>query len=478
MNRTILIVICDFLLVSLLAFSTVDINKVAEEGAPRQVNLEIATNAPASGKDLTAVMQVALEDERRNRDRLLGELSRARDTVGQQQSLLAEREKQVQNFQQSLETKEQQAARLQQEQAGLQDRLGAAQTNIQSLSQQLQATAADASVSKEKIAAMEAELRKQAQQAAAMQDQISQLAKSNQVVQAEKQQLNTQLQVAEVEKRHATEQVAKMEEQVKAEREEKTKLAEGVKSLATKSSELEREIRESRPLAPNAIFSEFLTNRVQAEINAMRSSLLGGSTKRRDTQTVLVTNGTNTFALCHVQDTPFTLSNPGTEWEGLSGTLVHGTVSVPIRTISFSLQDPRIVIVPMTADQARQLGCKVYRLSNDPFKFQDAVLIGSTDNYYGECRFEIDPTTPGYFKLDTSFLRGLFGKFNPSRGDLVFSKTGELLGVMANSTYCLRVQSFDGAATFRFAQDVRDQRTGVILSLLYSTVMELPFKLQ
>ena len=35
MNRSILIVICDFLLVSLLAFSTVDINKTTNEGVPR-----------------------------------------------------------------------------------------------------------------------------------------------------------------------------------------------------------------------------------------------------------------------------------------------------------------------------------------------------------------------------------------------------------------------------------------------------------
>ena len=41
MNRSILIVICDFLLVSLLAFSTVDINKVTDQKAQRQLKLEL-----------------------------------------------------------------------------------------------------------------------------------------------------------------------------------------------------------------------------------------------------------------------------------------------------------------------------------------------------------------------------------------------------------------------------------------------------
>src|SRR5439155_20748478 len=136
----------------------------------------------------------------------------------------------------------------------------------------------------------------------------AQLASSNQLALNEKQRLAGQLQVAEVEKRHATEQVARMQEEVKVEREEKAKLAEGVKALASKSGELTKEIRENRPLAPNTIFNEFVTNRVQARIDASRPGLIG-TTRHRETQTVLATDGTNIFALCHVQDTPLSLLN-------------------------------------------------------------------------------------------------------------------------------------------------------------------------
>ncbi|MBI3849390.1 MAG: hypothetical protein HY298_03715 [Verrucomicrobia bacterium] len=457
MNRSILIVICDFLLVSLLAFSTVDINKVAEEGAAPQVKVDIATNQVDSGKDLAAVMRLALDAERKERDLLLGELKQTRETVG-------EREKQVQTFQQQLQAKEQQFA--------------AAQTNIQSLTRQVQASSSDALISKEKLAAMEAELRKQKEQAAALEQQMAQLSKSNQVGLAERQRLAGQLQVAEVEKRHATEQAARMQEQVKIEREEKTKLAEGVKTLAAKSGELTQEIRENRPLAPNTIFSDFLTNRVKAEFNASRPGVFGESTKRKETQTVLVTDGTNTFALCHVQDTPLTLAVPGTDWEGLTGSLSRNSTVLPIRSLSFGWPDPRVLLIPVTPTEARQLGGKVYRISSDPFKFQDAVLVGAGEGYYGECKFQIDLSTPGYVKLDNSFLKGLFGKFNPSRGDLVFSKTGELLGVMANSTYCMMFQKFDAAATFQFGSDVRAQHTGATLSRLYAFVFQMPVKLQ
>ncbi|HLH53361.1 MAG TPA: hypothetical protein VKY92_07080 [Verrucomicrobiae bacterium] len=478
MNRSILIVICDFLLISLLAFSTVDINKVTDQKAQRPLKLELATNqAPDAGKDLAAVMRLALDEERRGRSQLVGELAHAREELGKQQAMLGERQKQIETFQQEMQSREEQAQKLQQEQANLQQQYATAQANLQSLNQQLQNSSAEAVLSKDKLAAMEAELKKKLDESSAMQQQLAQLAQSNQMVLNQKQQLATQLQVAEAEKRSATEQVARMQDEVQAERAEKAKLAEGVKALASKSGELAQEVRENRPLASNTIYNQFMTNRVAAHFDAFRQGIMG-TDKRRETQTVLVSDGRNTFALCHVQDTPLTLWNPGTDWEALTGTLTHGSGTVPIGSLSFQLQDPRVVVMPVTSAQARQLGCQVYTISPDPFKFQDAVLVGTKEYYYGECRFEIDASTPDYLKLDRNVLKGMFGKFNPSRGDLVFSRTGQLLGIMANSTYCMMIKNFDPAATFQFGQDMRQQHTGGTLSALYAQVTQLPAKLQ
>ena len=464
MNRSILIVICDFLLVSLLAFSTVDINKVADARAQRAVQVTMATNPPESGKDLTAVMRAALEDERKRRDLLMNELSRARNAT-------SERDKLTANLQQELSSKEQQSRRWQ-------ERYELAQTNIQALNQRLESTSVESVISQEKLAAMESERAKLQQQAESLQRQVSQLAQSNETVLTEKQRLASQLQVAEVEKRAATEQATRMTEQVKVERAERAKLAESVKTLASKSGELTQEIRENRTLAPNTIFNDFLTNRVEAQLSASRPGLFSETNKRKTSETVLVTDGTSTFALCHVDDTPLTLWIPGTDWEKLSGTLIHHSAQVPVRSLSFHAQDPRVVLIPVSSMETQLLGSKVYKLSGDPYKFQDAILVGTTEGYYGECRFEIDVTTPGYVRLDRNLLKGLFGKFNPSRGDLVFSKTGELLGIMANSSYCLMLKNFDVDTTFLFGQDVRGQRTGMILAQYYTRVSQMPSKLQ
>ncbi len=478
MNRSILIVICDFLLVSLLAFSTVDPNNLSSSGAA-QVKTDLAANKADSNKDLAAAMRLALDEERKNRDQLKGELAVLRDTSGRQQQLLGEREKQIQGFQQQLQSREEEQKRLQQQQADLQQQFAAAQTNLVTLNHQLQASSTESVLSKEKLAAMEAEARKQSEQASALQKQLADLSRSNQVVQAEKQQLAWQLQVAEAEKRAAAEQAVRMQEEVKIEREEKAKLAEGVKVLASKSGELAKEVRENRPLAPNMIYSDLSGNRVQASFTASKPGIFGSeSTKQRATQTVMITDGTNTFALCHVQDTPLALGNPGTDWQGLAGTLSGNKSLMPIRSLSFEAVDPRVVLLPVSAADAQQLGCKVYRISADPYKFQDAVLIGTRDDYYGECSFQIDNSTPDYVKLDRSVLKGLFGKFNPSTGDLVVSRMGELLGIMVNNTYCLTLHDLKTCATFQFSPDMRDQHTGQVLAQLYTAVSQMPFRLQ
>ncbi len=533
MNRSILIVICDFLLVSLLVFGTVDINKVSEQG-PHEMKLQFPTNQVDTSRDLTALMRMALDEERRNRDQLRIELDTARDTLSNQQARLtrserqvqsvrqeltdrdkqlqtaqdelaqreaqlrasqqelsardqrlqasqqelAERDKKVQAVQQQLASREQEAQRLAQQQFALQAQLADAQSNLTNLNQQLHDSTVQSLISGEKLAALEDLVARQTGQSSNLQQQLSQLVKSNEVVVAEKQRLGGQLQLAETEKRFAAEAVAHMQDEVKVEREEKTRLAEGVKDLAVKSGNLAREVREGRGMVPNGIFFEFITNRVQARFNGVRSKFFGETTKNRDTETVLVTDGSSAYALCHVHDTPLTLWEPGTDWEGLTGTLSRNLATCPIPSLSFCLIDPRVVLIPVTPEEVRRLGCKVYRVSAEPYKFQDAVLVGTRADYYGECRFQIDLSTPEYVKLDRNFLKGLIGKFNPSRGNLVFSKTGELLGIMANSTYCVMLRSFTTEASFQCGEDIRAQHTGATLSALYSHLMTMPFKLQ
>jgi hypothetical protein len=456
MNRTILIVICDFLLVSLLAFSSADINSAANPTGARPV-ASLAnpgeTNRIGGRQDLGDVMRLALEEERRKQDELSADLSKTQAAAGRQQLLLNQRDEQLQAFQK-------QEVRLKVEQTDLLRQMTLAQSNVNNLSQQLQV---ETVASREQRASQEAEIRKQQDKAAALQQQLSDLEKSNRFFAAEREHLANQLQLTEAEKRAAAEQLALAREDLNSQRQENAKLSQGVSALATKSSEIVQEIRNNISLAPNAIFEQFATNRVTISFDGARPGFFGG---------------TNTFAVCHMKDTLLTLWNPGTPWSGLTGSIFHGSAAFPLNTLAFFLPDPRVALMPVSAEKARELGCKVYRTSSDPYKFQDAVVIGARGDYYGQCQFQIDLSEPLYLKMDRNSLKGLFGKFNPSTGDLVFSKTGELLGVMANNTYCIIVHDFEAADTVRFAADTREQPIADTLSSLYATVVRMPFKLQ
>jgi hypothetical protein len=474
MNRSILIVICDFLLVSLLAFSTIDINKVSHPGgAPRMMQQPTtATNSQVTARqDLGDVMRLALDEERRAHDQLLGELTRTR-------AMVTEQDQQIQNTRNQLQTKEQLAAQLAEKQTDLQRQFAAAQTNIADLNQQLHATTVETVITKEQRAAMEVEARKQAEKAAALEQQLAQLQKNNRSMQSDRTALQNQLQMSEASNRSAFAQMSQLQEEVDAQRRENVRLADGVKVLAAKSSDLAQEIHNARPLTPNMIFDEMSTNRVLASFTGVKPGLFGDSSKDRQTQLILITDETNTFALCHIQDTPLTLWSPGTQWEELSGTLTRGSAVFPITSISFCTMDPRMVLIPVPAAEARALGSKVYHFSKDPYIFQDAVVVGTREDYYGECKFTIDVSTPQYLKMDHNSLKGLFGKFNPSSGDLVLSESGELIGVMANNSYCAVIRHFETAATFRFGPAGRNQPTAQTLASLYSVVADMPFKLQ
>ncbi len=468
MNRSILIVICDFLLLSLLTFST-DISQIANDSTERSARLDVVTNEVAPpGKDVMALMNEALADERKGREQLQQELSAARG----QQALLVQAEQE--NARLKLRS-----AGLQQQASGLQQQFAAAEASLESLNRQFESNSATARRAQQKLDATEAEAQKEADLSAALRQQLDQLVRSNQFAQAEQARLVGQLRLSEVQRQAALDRAGLMQQEVQATRSENVRLTEGLKSLATNSSELTREIRENRALAPNTIFSEFVTNRVRTDLLASRAGFLGQTvTKDKLTETMLATDGTNTYAICHVNDTPLTLWDPGTDWDGLTGTLAGRATEAPVQSMLFHRQDPRVVMFPVSPAAVRQLGCKVYPISSDPYKFQDAVLIGADDGYYGECDFQIDLNTPHYVKLDRSLLRGLFGKFNPSRGDVVLSRTGELLGIMVNGTYCLMIHDFAAAATVVFGSNVRDQHTGDTLSQLYDALFQMPLRLQ
>ncbi|MSU35893.1 MAG: hypothetical protein EXS36_12475 [Pedosphaera sp.] len=475
MNRSILIILCDFLLVTLVAFSSFDADKT-----PQVEIRPAAGNRTAGGdKDLVGTLKLALEDEKQSREKLTADLQNS-------EQALAQHEQKVRQFQESLRKAEERAQLLEQQRAALALQASAAQARLTEVQTKLTAASTENLFSKGKLEALQTDLKRQEQEAQTLQQKLTTTEKAAQTALAEKQQLNAQLQVSEAEKRLTREQVAELRGTVAVEREDKAKLqqhatalATNVASLAHKSDELTQEIRENRALAPNAIYSQFLSNRITGKFDALRAGLFGRDvTKAKTSQCLIFTEGAQSYLLFHVDETPLTLWNPGMDWNKLSVVLSRGDVAFSGVRLYFLAEDPRIIVMPVGLVQAKQFGVKIYQTASDPLKFQEGVIVSTTEGYYGESKFQIDPTTPQYVKLDRSFIKGLFGKFNPSRGDLVLTKSGELLGIMVNSEYCAVLNRVTPTRTIQLGTDITGQQTGQILSQLYDRVFQMPLKLR
>lgn len=533
MNRSVMIVICDFLLLMLVASArfdeipSIEVNQQEQIRNPGEVQQAAAApgmKEPALSPrtaELLNVMKTSLEEERGSREQLAAALAQTQDALERQRQIANRRQEELQRAASDLRSKEEQArqveqagkalasdlvraqskigefqkqieatmleARLSQQRlATVEERYSKAQTNLIQLEKQVSSSSTEARLARERLAQIEADLRSRQSEADQARQRIEQAERLRLTAEIEKERIAGQLKVVETQKEMTQQQLADAKGQIATVQQEKqeiqkvaTELAEGVVQFAEKQGELTKEIRENRPLTGNTIFAEFLTNRVNTDFRANRTGILGRTiSKDSQTRTILVTDGTQIFALYHIEDTPFRLDEFGKDWERFIVHLYRNNAILPIPQINFLSLDPRVIVAPVTDAQAKQLGVRIYKLTNDPLKFQDALLIGADEGYYGECRFMLDARNSGYLKMDRSVLGRFIGKFNPSRGDLVFSKSGDLIGIMVNKQYCALLTGFVPTATIPTGTNLNAEAIGTRLAAMQRDLRGLPEEMQ
>lgn len=470
MNKTLLLILCDFLLLNLLALTRWE---KAEPPRPKLPPVpELAANAVTKEQDLVETMRQSLVDEQATRDELAQKLAKSdADLAAREQSLAqlqADRTRLVQE-------KDATAAELQSTQKAAAD-----------LQHQLASATQAATLTKDQLAQLQRALAEKEAEAERQKQALAALEKAHADARKQIEGLTMAVVVAEQEKKNLRETADALKGEVQAERAERikvqettTKLAQGVGQLAEKSGELTKEIRENRPINANVLFNDFETNRVTASFAATRRGLFGSASRNKDATTVLVTDGRQIYALLHIADTPFSLTENGSGWEKLAIALSHrGAAPANASELRFLAHDPRLVAIPLTIEQATALRAKVYPLAGDPFKFPEAVLIDGSGRGYGEVGFKLDPSEPGFVRVDNRLFKRIFGDFSPKRGDLVFSKTGEFLGLMVNNDYCAVVKDFTPFKTIPTGEDLRSPETGATLDAVVARVRAMPAGLQ
>ncbi len=464
MNKTLLLIMCDFLLLNLLALTRWEKAEPPRAAAVTAAQRAAAT-APQVNADMVELMRISLEDERSSREQLAQQLSTTQGT---------------------LEQREQNLAALQQQRSQLETSLTASQSNTRALEQKYSAATQEAVLTREQLAKMQRDLEEQKAELGRQRQAAAALERQNAEARQRIENLNVAVRVAEQEKQIITQNLTEAKQQIEVERQERvkvqeqtTELAQGVGQLAQQSGALTQEIRDNRPVNPNLIFTEFLANRVQTAITAQRPGFFSPNVRDRDAQTILVSDGRNVYALMHLSDTPFSFSfDTPPSFERISGRLARNGLGADIRELSFLALDPRIIVVPVDGSQAALLGAKIYKLAAEPFKFPEAVLVRAEDGKYGETPFRIDAQNPGYVKVDNRIVTRLFGEFSPKRGDMMFSKSGDLIGIMVNNDYCAVLGSFRAAHTLQAGPDITQAGTGPVFTDLAARWSRLPYRLQ
>ncbi|MDG1891125.1 MAG: hypothetical protein P8L18_07425 [Verrucomicrobiota bacterium] len=524
MNRPLLIIICDFLLISILSLARFDQSMPTEPSKPEKPD----SAQSLANQDMLDVLTMALEEERQSKASMAEELDEIRDSLKNKESALQEKEGRILRIEDNLLSVEERASQLGRERELLRQQYQDTQKNVTFLQEQYVSVKADAKQlqenlsmrsgevidSRARLTTIESELQVRRKEAQRMQDKMDSLEKERKANEKEKFELALELkqsQTAEIiirehydaakhEIKDAREDVDYSRAQVSLARkeidqargdvvilrEEKDKvqehaqtLARGVEELAEQSEEIRKDMLKNTPMAANTIYNQFIQNRISTRFYAARSGVFGQNVKKESTtHSVLVRDKERVYALYHIDGTPFSLWAGDGTWEQLTGVVRRDPNAYSVALMAFLKADPRLMVVPVGAKQADKLGSMVYSLAEDPYKFQEAILVGAKDGYYGETAFKMDPNNPNYVRMDKNALAKLRGRFTPSMGDLVFSKTGELLGMMVNSSYCVVLKSIETTLQFSFGLNVASERSADIMALQNGELEALPLRFQ
>lgn len=499
MNRSVLLVICDFFILTLLSF--VKFDSTTPERAPVAEQGRTVT-APAMS-NMVATLENALELEQQRRAALTNELASTSAQLAERLRVLAEREQALSAAERRLSQSETEARRLAEERARLEKAHGEASSSVRELqrafetaresSGNLQSALTDsvreAASAKARLAMMEEELNRRREEARSMQQQIAKLDESQDRLKEEKQQLSLELKETATEARVVRQTVTNLSQQLAQAGVEKTQLiataaqlatnvtslATNVTALAEKSTAIKEQMDRQTRLTANTIYASFLTNRVKVESAGVTRGALGQEVARRkDGGTVLVRISGRVYALIHVESTALKIWPPDAPWSALSAEVVRAAGRARSPEFSMVRRDPRIIALPLEDAAVATLGARVYDVATDPAQFSEAVVVGGEEAYYGECAFRLGTEHAGYVQMERSTLRRLLGEFAPRRGDLAFTKTGQFLGVLVNGDQCLLADKIDFLPPLRCGEKLDVVANSTLLRVAQTTLERLP----
>ncbi len=460
MNKTLLLIICDFLLLSLLALARFD---TPEEDTPE---MEVLPEDPIQAQeDIIEVLKLSLELEEESNENMAASLQdtqqelEARSTnLEETQEALSEREKQLAMTEAERQELEKNKEQLEDD---LEERiavLNTTQKEVEQMNNALEEQRRDAERKLRQMEALQKELQDKQEAIAAAEARQAELESAQRAAEQKAAALDTQLQLAETESRLVRENLQQVRSEVLTVREENQKLQEHAAQLATnltegvnaqteRLSQIAEEVRRAQPRNANQIFSDFLGSGVSIDVRFQKSNRRGGDEQLVTILPVVVSDGQDLKAVFTWEDLGISENDLRNSSINVRGDIRLGRRTYPLKTIDFLSIDNRILAVPFEAGWAEFIESEPFYVATDPLQFPQAVLVDRENNGYGDARFTLDTNTPEHFRIDSRFMNRLMGEFKPRESSVMFSKSGDFLGVMVNKEYSAHIDNFVATET-------------------------------
>ena len=434
MNRSLLIVICDFLLLSMLALARFDAPPAPGANAPAKASPPVAE---AATPDIVGSLKDSLKSEA--------------DAKAGLSQLLAERAKELSDQRAKTEILEQETSRLQGEEERLERLRLRLEAERDKLRDESIAAAAREKLVSEQLEKREAELR-------AVQENLTTARSEKSAVERDKAVLAERLENANTERRRLEGEVTTLRTEKQEARAETVRLATNVGELAQaqekNTAAISEKIRQVTPLSLNEVFDNFRKNRAGLVFTTREAALLGDTETRYERYTVFVKDASGRIlSLCETDGTPLRLATlPRLRSISATTALPGGRVQ-PISKVMFLRADPRIAAFPADAATVVAARAQPFAIESYPLRFPTAVVVTAGGERYGEAPIRVIAGTSRYIEVQTSIANVLFGAFVPEEGDLVFSENGNLIGFMVASGRAICLSDLTEAATLDLGKD-------------------------
>ncbi len=506
MNKTLMLVICDFLLLSMLALARFD----PPEAAPEPTLAANAASASAEA-ELIKLLEESLQSELSSRENLTEDLTSTRQSLQDQARQLAEREAALAAAQSDLtatseraeslasskaELEAQQAAlaaekaRLEAERAELAERfdrtrgeLEAAKSEQVEMANTLGQLREASSVSRERLTQSEGERLKREEELAEREAALKAAEEERARIAAEAEALSRQLDIALSERRMLEENLSREQaEKLNLQREKEaafaradrltdgvselgrgvtrlgqgvTQLGEGVSNLSQTSQAIQEEMEAARPQTMSEIFTRFQNNRASLRFSAQERTFLGGQTERSyESSSIVVEDPSGAhFLVTHTANSPFAFAKNA---EGLLAAELTVTLAerrFPVRQIGFLSTDPRILFVPLPERIVAASGLETFPLARQPERWEEAVLVKNDASNFGRTGFRRLTESERFLRMDRPALGQLFAEFASSQGDFAFSKNSRFIGLLTDSQHAVVINDFLASAVLDLGED-------------------------